>query len=456
MNKIESASFRDLSRPASAAITSFLAILIFSAYMTETKFIPEIKHNVGAFEVASLLFAPVAIAYILSRGIKLKFHPLTMLIGVITFVAAFSVFQIPESRQFNGFINVVILVFMFLFTFVLFNFVRVNQRHFYLLLRFIGYSSFIVSLWVIADGIGTGGSINAAGPFRNRAHAGIYMLTSSWIILMNICWPKTSWKTKLLFYVALATSFYCVAVAGRRSVYVAFTFGVIVLTMSSVFLFGKFRTQMLTPIAIALTLLGYLAATRGDEWNPLNFFKTRVAMVAPKLQKAVGYDEDEDQILDESFFTMQRHAAIEAWKDHPIFGIGWGGFYLSTYSPTGHELHTTPFRFLAELGSVGFILYLCFLYRLFWGALKTALASRKTDYQLVALVLAVAIASSFISSIYNRQVTERTFWLLLVVFMSFESFVLRMKAPVAAPPVRRKPVRTLRPVHARTKIQTNP
>ena len=92
----------------------------------------------------------------------------------------------------------------------------------------------------------------------------------------------------------------------------------------------------------------------------------------------VGADESSQGT--KSFFILQREGVKQAFRNSPILGIGWGGFPKSRYSPTGHEVHSTPLRFLAELGAIGLGLYLAMMGILLGGSYRLFRAMRRTPY----------------------------------------------------------------------------
>jgi O-antigen ligase len=131
---------------------------------------------------------------------------------------------------------------------------------------------------------------------------------------------------------------------------------------------------------------------------------------------------------DENFVALQRKGVLQAFNEHPLFGIGWGGFWESRYSPTGHEVHSTPLRFLAELGLVGVALYGTFVILLLTTTARLSALMRRSPYGASYLALAVALWSLCVSYTYNRHLTERTFWLLLAVLFTLEAFARRWQA----------------------------
>ena len=130
-------------------------------------------------------------------------------------------------------------------------------------------------------------------------------------------------------------------------------------------------------------------------------------------------------------------AAVQA---HPILGIGWGSFHKWEYNATRHEVHSTPLRFLAETGIVGLLVYSLLLLRLLIGSAMLSLQMRASPYAGSYLILAVAVWSLTASYLYNRHITERTFWLLLLVFLLLEAFAEGYKrSQTSAPPTGDRP-----------------
>ncbi|HXK39484.1 MAG TPA: hypothetical protein VJ837_01495, partial [Candidatus Paceibacterota bacterium] len=93
----------------------------------------------------------------------------------------------------------------------------------------------------------------------------------------------------------------------------------------------------------------------------------------------------------------------------------------SEYSE-GHEMHSTPMRFVAELGIVGVILYLWFTFEVLATGYRSWRGNMRTPYEAVSLLLLVALVSLTVSYGYNRQMTDRTFWLLLPFTMALETW----------------------------------
>jgi len=105
---------------------------------------------------------------------------------------------------------------------------------------------------------------------------------------------------------------------------------------------------------------------------------------------------------------------IEFWQENPLLGIGyenWVPYYSSRFpgeslrGPIQEVAHSTPITVLAELGSIGFIIYYYFVFKIY----KTCyqLQNNTDSYQVKFLALGLGlglvafnIASCFISVAY--------------------------------------------------------
>jgi O-antigen ligase len=120
----------------------------------------------------------------------------------------------------------------------------------------------------------------------------------------------------------------------------------------------KTRRRVLTLLGVTAVALGFVYFVLADFWEPAAFFKTRITMVDERLQAFTTTSVDDTEA---DFIVLQRQGALRGFFENPILGIGYGGFAESEYSPTGHEVHSTPMRFLVELGLVGITLYVWFV-----------------------------------------------------------------------------------------------
>jgi O-antigen ligase len=248
------------------------------------------------------------------------------------------------------------------------------------------------------------------------------MLTTFWLVLIYTVWPDRSlkrWIKTPICLGALLLCLYAVAISGRRSVYLSLFIGLAGLVLIFTMALKRHRLRIGAALLVSLFFLGLLY-TRAEDFLPRGmFFQTRVGMITDRLQSA---SDAFSGASESGFMAMQADGIRAATHAHPILGIGWGVFYKYTLNPSRHEVHSTPLKFLAETGVLGLALYLVFLGLLILGSGRLALQMRGSPYAASYLVLAVAISSLTVSYMYNRHLTERTFWLLLLVFLVLEAF----------------------------------
>ena len=398
-----------------------LAAQVFGAFLTETKLLPDIPNNVGMFEVTGVVLIASAALYFYKENIPLQTHPVIWLLAAILALAALSQAQVPYERQVFAAVNLAIVLFMLVFVITLYNVMQLRTEHLIYILQFFAWSALISSVWIIVESGMNGGAYGLSGPFRNRAAAGISMLTSFWVVLLYALWPGLSLRWRYQLYLTLLLIIYCIAIAGRRSVYVSLIVGAGMLLGCSALTSGRSTLRIAGILVLVMGAMGGLYFYADDISPAASFYRDRVGLIDDRLEMAAGQGDD----AKDNFIVNQRRGVLRAVADHPVTGIGWGGFYESQYSPTGHEVHSTPLRFLAELGVPGFMLYLILMGRLLWGVTYLWWSQRNGLYRLPTLILCAALWSLLTSYVYNRHITERTFWLLLVIIITAESTLKR-------------------------------
>jgi hypothetical protein len=415
-----------------------VAGLGFSAFFTGTTLIPSIANNIGPFEAIVLALFIILFIYFLRNRLLVQFHFTITMLFLIVVVAVLSLPNLSDRIDW-GVTQLALLVYNALLVLILFNLLIQFPQLIKNLLRFVVLGAFVAGFLVIYEGIALDATIGTGGPFRNRSHVGIYMVTAFWLILLYFYWPGVSKFERIAAIGAIFVVLYGIAVSGRRSVYLSLFVGLALLTMSFIILRGKGRFKLPISVIVAGGILLVMAQI-GPRYVPqLAFFTERIALIDDRLALAVGTgDEIEDS---DNFIVLQRGGMFAAVGDHPLIGIGWGGFFDSEYSPTGHEMHSTPQRFLAELGIIGFSFYVLYNIYLGVGSARLFWRSRHTQYQLPALIFMVAIWSLSISWAYNRSVTERTYWLLIILFISVERLMYAELARRERSEARKRPRR---------------
>lgn len=396
-----------------------LAATVFSAFLTQTSFVPEaLKHNVGVFELTGGALIVLGVLR-LDLGHLREMHPVTRTTGLILIAAALSQINIPGGRGLAGMLNVAILIFLFLFLLVGHALLVQFQVSPGVLLRMVVYAVLLLGPWIVIQTTAAPDNLDLSGPFRNRAHMASYMLTCFWLTLAYAQWPRLPRFERIAAYLAMATSLYALAIAGRRSVYLSLFIGLALLATGILATRGR-RVSFAAAGAFAVAVLVALYAF-GEPYLPrLAFFRSRVALIDDRLEQAIGTSVD--QAVETSFFQLQLQGVRMAVTDHPLLGIGWGGFAKSPYSPTGHEVHSTPLRFIAELGLVGILLYTLLTWQLLAASARTFRSLRPTPLSASSFTLFAGLTSLVVSYLYNRHVTERTFWLLLLVILTLHTF----------------------------------
>lgn len=392
---------------------------IFTVFFTGVKLIPGIKNNFGPFEIFGGVLILLVLLSPAGRPNRMRGHPIVTILFCMATMAGLSLtwFQGPTLRM--GVVQTLILVFQFAFVLVSFNLMLRYQISPEKLLRLVTYSALIIGPWILIAGLDTGESIQGAGPFRNRSHMANYMLTAFWLVLLHNSWPGLRRGERLISYAALASTLYPIAISGRRSVYLSLIFGLLGIGLSFL---AAARGRRRAAFFAAVTVFGFLGLMYvvGPSWLPrLEFFQSRVLDIDNRLEMAIG---DSGADASDNFFEAQRAGVRSAVADYPIGGIGWGAFHNSAYSLTGHEVHSMPLRFLAELGLVGLGLYTAMIAVLLFGSVRLIFLLRNSVYRTPAVILTVALWSLTVSFAYNRHITERTFWLLLVFYLTFEAF----------------------------------
>lgn len=391
-----------------------LPLWLFCAFLTQVKLLPNIPNNLGPFEVLGVLC--ILMFLLESAGKTPTVHPLAKIVLLWIALAALSQVQI-QNRLF-GLVQLALLVFLFAF-FVLFN--NLFRRHQISLDWFLAravLAVLIVGLLVVADRVESGGAIEAAGPFRGRAHLATYMLSSFWIALVAVLWPTLGRLPRLVAGAGLLTALYAIAVSGRRSVYLSLFVGLAGLGFALIAAKRGRRGQWLAAALAAVLFLAGLYKLGSEGYAGASFFRERVGLIDDRLASFLGTGNESGT----NFYALQRIGVRRALRASPVVGIGWGGFAGSEYSPTGHEVHSTPLRFLAELGIVGFVLYVVFIISLLGRSARLFVRMRSSPYSNAYLALAVATWSMTVSYVYNRHLTERTFWIFLVLFVAMETF----------------------------------
>ncbi len=412
---------------------------IFTVFLTETKFVPFIRTNVGAFELNGAFLIAATLLYFWKHARPVKLHPLIVLLWFWFSIALVSIVQLIGIRLLHGFIYVIVLLFQVFFTAAFYNLLLLRKDYLLYLFRCLAVSVAIVGAWVLLAQIGSPGDENAVGPFDGRSQMGIYMFACFWMLLMYRFWPGVSRWERLGLYPVMVLVLYTIAVSGRQSVFVGALVGAAGLLLSFVALRGWRRFELTGHVIVAGLFVAFVLLNGGKYLGQLDYFRGELLTLGDRVRLATASESDAEVLdNDDEFDLMQRRGAIQAFKENPILGIGWTGFWRSKYSHTGNELHSSAWRFVAELGLIGIVIYVGFLGIVFSRAVRLFLLARGTPYRSSALVLLIGFGSEFVSHYYNRMFTDRPYWLMLVIFIAFEALILSETKALSVAPVASK------------------
>jgi O-antigen ligase len=102
---------------------------------------------------------------------------------------------------------------------------------------------------------------------------------------------------------------------------------------------------------------------------------------------------------------------IDAFQTRPVAGVGIGGQPRSSSkasgrgSPSRNASHTTPLTVLAELGVIGFALYLWILAAAGWALLLVTRRDRELGIGLAAVFLALVVHSVLYAGFFEDPLT---------------------------------------------------
>lgn len=415
-------------------INWLIALLAIGAFWSEsdfvTRLIPVIRFNIGLFELITIFLAVLSFLYFYKSFLTIKIDPLLVLVVFWFLASLVSLAQVSLDRFMWGALGVLILFLQLLFMLLLLNLLLQFPSILSSLFHWLVVAVLVMGVWVVLDQLQDVTNYNASGPFAGRSHMGIYMLGAFWLMLIVGFWPSTSSTLRWLATLATVLATYCVATSLRQSVYTSFVIGVIGLSASFFVLKGRERIKLslfgLLPVLVGIVLL-VSSAIQVDTGSvtQLTMFRREFLGLGDRLAMSVASEEE-----GKAFDQLQREGAVRAFWDHPFLGIGWNSFYRSEYSPTGHELHSSTLRFVAELGIVGVAIYICLLTLTIGRAGLLFLRMRNTPYQTPVFILFIAFGSLAVSHYYNRMFTDRPYWLLLVLLMYFDQTLGRPKKSI--------------------------
>lgn len=360
------------------------------------------------------LFLP---AFLLSGRVKLE----NSLLFYATFMAAMLVSLMLSARPGQGVIEFIAYLFNFSVGIALYN-VMINAREFSLrdvmlacfyawaaaaifcLLQFILFPSWF-------GGREVGGLV---GTFRNTGQAGSYFGVGLALFVPAMAAGiirRSALNVALLIVIVLSLLF-----TVKRSAILGFGVGIAGLILMAA-LTGRAEDRQRNLIffavaLLALPLMGEIISLVTENVRGLeNRFERKVSSFTV------------DSFM-ERFFGDNAGAALNAFDDSPLYGVGPGNtaaIYTDKY-----EIHSTPLSVLAASGVLGFTLYAVFM--LHWlSVVWNAGRGPFIEHRFMRLVFPM-IVGLIISWGYTFHIRKREFWVLYATTLFAAYLVTKAKA----------------------------
>lgn len=259
-------------------------------------------------------------------------------------------------------------------------------------------------------------SFRIIGSFRNTGQLAAFALTSLFVVLAFSFRPGHRKSVKVLLWAMCCGLLVCMILTGRGSVIpsAAAGFGMLLIYFSR-------RSKRL--------ILG---------WLFVGAITTTVFVVAisnnPDILRTALFrnlNELLNVVSGKGYFSHQIQLAFQAFRQYPLFGIGFGRFIESEYHEfiRGHGIHSSYVQILAETGIFGMVSYLLMMGYFLFLAFRNVRQSWKTPWQDFYMILFLACLSLPLSYWYNRHLKERTFWLLIAAIYIGSRLLLARKVP---------------------------
>lgn len=227
------------------------------------------------------------------------------------------------------------------------------------------------------------------GPFFLSSQVGHHLAFS--LAFLLLC-RRTVLRSRIAFICLASATLALLLMSGSRSSFIAVGVGFMVFTLVSR------KSNIRTAIFVAFSV--WAAGNMVAESSYTEFLRNRWIDAA-------------DPLAGNSFFEIQFNTAISAWADHPVTGVGKGGFANSVYAShvddESYEIHNTFLNILAETGTVGFLLFLIAL----GGVLGLVVRILKLRGGCQETALACYLISMLIIGLHGIIYRERGFWIAL-------------------------------------------
>lgn len=161
---------------------------------------------------------------------------------------------------------------------------------------------------------------------------------------------------------------------------------------------------------------------------------------------------DEDASARSRF--MYWDAAYRMWKDHPVFGVGFGSDNFMLLLPTylgfrdRHVVHNTYLQILADSGLPALLVYLALMLGTMVWLGRSAKRAMKIDPQLRVYPWAIqaALVAFAVGSMFLSRVTFDFYYILLMMAASWTVVLRKLEVPSLTKPIQASTARPRMPV----------
>lgn len=307
----------------------------------------------------------------------------------------------------RGILELVIHVFIFVVSLVLYNLYRripANEAV-PLALKSILWAGWLLAAIGIIDffiwpglipGIGNG----LTGTFRNTGQAGAFFGMYLAILIPGVLSgliPRTRFNMAML-----ATIVFALVFTSKRAAMIGLAVGLLVLGASLLFSPSK-RDKKFGIAMIVVTALVAPLAYFAFLWGLEN-----IEGMAWRFESKFNQGVAED--FQEGFLAENINAARAAFSVSPIVGVGLGN--VAGVITAKYEIHSTYLAMLGNSGILGSLTYLYFMGVHSWQGFKSRGASAYVRYLRYYLPMLVGLAASWA---YTYHLRKREFWIMFFV-----------------------------------------
>lgn len=257
---------------------------------------------------------------------------------------------------------------------------------------------------------------------------GMYLISISGFMFSYILTEK---KSKILKFLPFVFVLFLAYVSKSRTALLTIFIQIIILVVWSYKNYATFRKVLNRAFLFSLFFIPFILYFKGEviyegveeRIESLNFTSTNSA----------------NAVSNKSRFGIQ-YANFQVYKKYPITGIGWGqqafeskdlyprwattnnwefkGVYLNENEksfPPGYNLFL---RFMTETGTIGFIIFSCFVLLMFY---YTFLYSSKSNpYRYVPITIMITLLGAFLNWFQMDSFRLYTFWLALAMLICYK------------------------------------